>query len=111
MSVRNCARYSALALAASRSIARSTTDCGSDRIEVARCALRHQDQLVAVSAEVPLVNVPQRAAPGVRRLDAMMSGPPVVAKPGRTALRISTSALALKSRPYQNAASSAITAM
>jgi hypothetical protein len=40
----------------------------------------------------------------------MMSGPLVVASPGRTALRISLSALALKSSEYQNAASAAITA-
>ena len=41
----------------------------------------------------------------------MISGPPVVLKPGRTALRISTSALDEYSSLYQNAASSAMTAM
>src|SRR5262245_30356641 len=44
-------------------------------------------------------------------LDAMISGPDVVARPGRTALRISVSVLLLNSSLYQNAASSAMTVM
>jgi hypothetical protein len=55
---------------------------GKARIEIARRALRDQDQGVARRPEVPPVRLPQFAAP---RIGAGESGPPVVARPGRTA--------------------------
>ena len=79
------------------------------RVELSAGALGDQDQRVAVRAVVSAVCLPEHAALGVgtRRDDERAA---VVARPGRTALRISVSALAAELVGYQNAASSAMTA-
>jgi hypothetical protein len=53
----------------------------------------HEDERIATCAVVAFEYIPQRAAACVGE-EARISGPPVVARPGSTAFRISTSGLA-----------------
>src|ERR1700733_4472029 len=92
MSVRNCAKYSALADAGSRSRARSTTDCGRAVFmkRVGACATRIAGSPLGPKCRLKVSQNTPRLAYG---LLIKNSGPAVDARPGRTAFRISLSGL------------------